>query len=103
MTEISLDNFRIGVGKVIIERTDKKAVSDGGIAIPEMAKKWENTGVVVKAAKFYRTKKGANVPIDLKVGDFIYFKRAEGSPLKLGDKMYHCLDYTEIYGVKDEG
>lgn len=101
MKEITIDDLRVGVGKVIIERTDKKEVSEGGIFIPERAKKWENSGTVVKCSKFYRTKKGAIVPIDLEVGDFIYFKRAEGSPMQLGDKMYHALDYTEILGVRE--
>ncbi len=82
---IPLHNF------VLVERVEGESITDGGILIPDTAKKKPSEGLVkeVGPGKFEE-------PMHVKVGDRILFGKYDGTDVNVEDVSYLLLREEEI-------
>jgi chaperonin GroES len=85
---------------VVVEPTDaKKAVSKGGILLPDTAQEKPLEGKVVAVGAGYRNKRGNLVTPSVKTGDRVVYAKWSGSEVKIAEKDYIILKEADILGV----
>lgn len=85
--------------RVVVKPTDtggeKKLAS--GIIIPETVNKEKLfTGEVISVGPGRRTDRGERLPIEVKIGDTVFFKKPWDEPIKVEDQEYYVLSETDI-------
>jgi len=84
---------------VLIKRGETEDnISSGGIILPEVSRRLDNSGEVVALGDYGRiTKKGYKVPFELEVGDYVYFNWFDAKKkFKIGKEFYLMLTEEEI-------
>ncbi len=85
---------------VVVEPTfSKKAVTKGGILLPDTAQEKPLEGKVVAVGSGYRNKKGTLVELSVKTGDRVVYAKWSGSEVKVAQKDYIILKESDILGV----
>lgn len=85
---------RVLVKRLLVESKTKK-----GIIIPENVDNNSNEGVVVAVGEGNINKKGAIVPLRVRVGEHIIFTRWCGTELKIADEKYIIMKESDILGL----
>ena len=71
-----------------------------GIIIPETVGKDKlMEGEVVAVGPGRTTDEGKRIPVDVKKGDTVFFKKPWDEPLKINDIEHYVLSESEILGV----
>jgi len=76
---------------------DKETKTEGGIILPDTARKKPQRGRVVAVGEGVRLDNGKVVPLEVKVGDRVVFSKYGGTEVKDGDKEYLILGADDIY------
>ncbi len=82
--------------RVLVKRLAQKQETDSGIIIPDAAKEKAQTGSVIAVGSGRVTANGQTVPLDVKVGDTVYFGKYSGTE---ADTEYVIMKEDEILGV----
>jgi len=92
------DNIMVKRGKVESDTTS------GGIIIPDVSRRLDNSGTVVGLGNYSRmTKKGFKVPFQVEIGDRVYFEwHSAKKKLKVGDDFYVILTEQDILFVEED-
>lgn len=81
-------NIRPLHDRVIIKRMEEERTSPGGIVIPDAATEKPSIGEVVAVGNGKVMDNGEVRPLDVKVGDNVYFGQYSGSKIKVnGDEV----------------
>ena len=78
-------------GKLIIKREDGDEKTEGGIYVPDIARKKKNIGVVVSVG-------AGSLQEDLSNGDRIYFDGAVDK-FEYKGEWFHCIKYEDVVGI----
>lgn len=78
--------------KIVVEFL-KTTQSAGGIVLPEGAQQPQAFGKVLSI--------GEEVE-NVKVGDILVFHMMAGMDIALGDNVWRCLKYDELYGILED-
>jgi chaperonin GroES len=79
---------------------EKKLAS--GIILPETVNKEKLLeGEVVLVGNGKRDEKGARIPLEVKVGDYVYFKKPWDEPIKLEGVEHYVLSEGDIILVQN--
>lgn len=79
---------------------EKKLAS--GIIIPETVNKDKLlSGEVVAVGPGRRTDDGKRLPIDVKVGETVFFKKPWDEPIKVNEVEYYVLSESDIIFIKN--
>ena len=84
---------------VLVKRGEAEdTTTEGGIILPEVSRRLDNSGEVVALGDYGRiTKKGYRVPFELEVGDYVYFNWFDAKrKFKIGEEFYLMLTEQEI-------
>jgi chaperonin GroES len=65
--------------RLLVKRIEQEERTAGGIIIPDAAKEKAQTGSVLAVGAGRRDTSGALIPMDVKVGDVIYFGKYAGT------------------------
>ena len=85
---------------VVVEPTfAKKAVTKGGILLPDTAQEKPLEGKVVAVGSGYRGKNGRLTSLSVKAGDRVVYAKWSGSEVKVAKKDYLILKESDILGV----
>lgn len=84
--------------RVLVEPTDVKEMTKGGIIIPDNAKEKPMEGKVVAVGK-KRDKDGKEIKFDVKVGDSVLLPKYGGTEVKLNNKTYQLVREEDLLGV----
>jgi chaperonin GroES len=85
---------------VVVEPTfAKKAVTKGGILLPDTAQEKPLEGKVVAVGSGQRGKNGKLVEPSVKAGDRVVYAKWSGSEVKIAEKDYIILKESDILGV----
>ena len=77
---------------------EKKLAS--GIIIPETVSKDKlMKGSVVSVGPGRRNDDGKHIPIEVKIGDSVFFKKPWDEPIKVDDVEYYILSETDVIGI----
>lgn len=90
------DKFRPLHNNVWVKRIEEETKTAGGLYIPDTAKQETQTGVIVAVGSGVRNDKGELMPLQVKVGDTIFFGKYVGT--KAGDKFV-VLKEDDILGI----
>ena len=72
-------NFRPLGSNVWIKRVEEETKTAGGLFIPDAAKSEAQTGVVMAVGAGFRNEKGDLIPLQVKVGDKVFFGKYSGT------------------------
>lgn len=81
--------------------SEKKEQTISGLFIPDTAKEKPLTGEVMTLGPGRRDRSGKVIPIDLKVGDKIYFGKFSGADLTINEEDFLLIHEDEILGVAE--
>ena len=84
---------------VLVRRGEvEENTTEGGIILPEVSRRLDNSGEVVALGDYGRiTKKGYRVPFELEVGDYVYFNWFDAKrKFKINEEFYLMLTEQEI-------
>jgi chaperonin GroES len=84
--------------RVLVEPTDVKEMTKGGIIIPDNAKEKPMEGKVIAVGK-KRDKDGKEIKFDVKVGDSVLLPKYGGTEVKLNTKTYQLVREEDLLGV----
>ncbi len=85
---------------VIVETASfEKAMTKGGILLPDTAKEKPTEGKVVAAGSGYRGKNGKLTSLAVKAGDRVIYGKWTGTEIKIEQKEYVILKERDILGV----
>jgi chaperonin GroES len=82
-----------------VKRVEEKESIKGGIIIPDTAKEKPQEGIVIAAGNGKKTEDGKIIPLDVKAGDHILFRKYGPDEIKLDDQEYLILREEEVLGV----
>jgi len=79
---------------------EKKLAS--GIILPEAANKEKLLkGEVITVGPGRRNDEGARIPVDVKSGDTVFFKKPWDEPIKVNGVEYYVISESEIILIED--
>lgn len=93
--------FRPLSNYVVVQLDEMPKMSDGGIAIPDVAIKPATEGVVVAAGAGMRRKNGAFVPISVRVGDRVTITGHAQIPIENDGERFVLMREPEILVVHE--
>lgn len=91
-----VENMRPLGDRVLIKRRRQEEKTAGGIIIPDVAQEKGQTGEVIAIGAGRITPDGKTVPMQVKVGDVVYFGKYSGTEAA---SEYAILREDEILGV----
>jgi chaperonin GroES len=85
--------------RILVQRLEAKATK-GGILLPEAAQEKPKAGTVVAVGSGKTDEKGRHHPVELKIGDQIYFSSYAGTEYKSEGNEYLILSEDDVLAVK---
>jgi chaperonin GroES len=85
--------------QVLVRRIEEGETTRGGIIIPDSAKEKPQEGEVISAGKGKVNDQGKLMPVEVKEGDRILFRKYAGTEVKLDGEDYIIMEEREILGV----
>jgi chaperonin GroES len=95
--------FRPLADRVLVKRHEARETTEGGIIIPQNAQERPTRGTVVAAGPGKTLDNGKLVPLQVKVGDEVFFGEYSGTEVELEGESYFILRDDEIMGFAEEG
>ena len=77
-------------------------VTSFGIVLPDSAKEKPEQGKVIAVGPGRRNEKGEYVPMGVKVGDRVYFKKPWDEPIKIEGVEYYVVSESDITLVQNQ-
>jgi chaperonin GroES len=87
---------------LLIEPLQKENTTASGIVIPDTVKEKPQEGKVVAAGAGRKNKKGELVPMEVKVGDVVVYKKWGGTDIKVDNKELLLVKEEDILAVVKE-
>ncbi|MBI5405525.1 co-chaperone GroES [Candidatus Kaiserbacteria bacterium] len=88
--------------RIVVKPTEKEGEKKlaSGIIIPETVSKEKLLkGDVVAVGPGRRSDDGKHVPVEVKAGDAVFFKKPWDEPIKIGEIEYYVLGESDIFGI----
>ncbi len=87
-------------GYVVIKPLEAEEVTKSGIVIPDTANKEKpQEGEVVAIAATNISDKGAELPIEIKLGDKVLYGRYSGEDVKVDNVEYKIVEMTSVRAI----
>jgi chaperonin GroES len=90
--------------RVVVKPADKEGEKKlaSGIIIPETVNKEKLlSGEVVAVGPGKKNDDGKRLPMDVKMGDTVFFKKPWDEPVKVNDVEYYVLSESDIIFIQD--
>lgn len=87
--------------RIVVKPTDVEDITKGGIVLPDTAKERPQEGEVIAVGPGKTLETGAQVPVDVKVGEKVIYSKYGGTEVKIGGNEYVILRQDDILAVKD--
>jgi chaperonin GroES len=90
--------------RVVVKPADKEGEKKlaSGIIIPDSVNKEKLLkGEVITVGPGRRNDEGKRLPIEVKAGDTIFFKKPWDEPVKINDVEYYLLSESDILGISN--
>lgn len=85
--------------RVVIERSQEKEVTKGGIVLPDTAKERPQEGKVVEVGEGRRTDDGKVIALTLKAGDTVLYGKYSGTEITVDDQEYLIMREDDVLAV----
>ena len=88
--------------RVLVVREEEEQKSTGGIIIPDTAKEKPQRGKVVAVGSGKIGETGKRIPLEVKVGDRVFFSKYAGTEIKLDNVEHVFMREDDILSVIDK-
>lgn len=88
--------------RLIVKATEAEEKTAGGIVLPDTAKEKPQMGEVIAVGPGKLLDNGKVVPMEMKVGDRIYFAKYGGTEVKLGAEEYIILRQDDVLAIVEK-
>jgi chaperonin GroES len=88
--------------RLIVKAMEAEETTAGGIVIPDTAKEKPQKGEVIAVGPGKLLDTGKTVPIEVAVGDTIYYAKYGGTEVKLGAEEYVILRQDDVLAILDK-
>ena len=85
--------------RVVIEASEAKEKTKGGIVLPDTAKEKPQEGKVVAIGKGRVADDGKIVPLEAKVGDNVLYGKYSGTEVNIDEKEYLIVKEEDILAI----
>lgn len=85
--------------RILVKRVNEESVTAGGILIPDTAKEKPLKGTVVAVGSGARNESGDLIPMELKVGDVVYFNKWGSTEIKVNGEDFLVMKESDVIGV----
>jgi chaperonin GroES len=93
-------NIKPIADRVVVEAAAAEEKTASGIYIPDTAKEKPSQGIIVAVGNGkYADSTGAQIPMDVKVGDKILYSKYAGTEVTHEGKEYLIMRESDIYAV----
>ena len=89
--------------QIVVRRAEAESMSKGGIIIPENAKRKSRHGEVLAVGSGRYLENGTLRPLDIKVGDVVYFRGVNGQEIEIEGEKLVMLREDEVEAIRVEG
>lgn len=84
---------------ILIEPLERETTTASGIVIPDTAKEKPQQGKVLAVGSGKRDEEGHLLPMDVKPGQIILYKKWGGNEVKVGNKEYLIIKSEDVMAV----
>ncbi len=88
--------------RLIVKAVEAEETTAGGIVIPDTAKEKPQKGEVIAVGPGKQLDNGKIVPIEVGVGDIVYYAKYGGTEVKVGAQEYVILRQDDVLAVLDK-
>lgn len=88
--------------RLIVKAAEKEQVSAGGIILPDSAQEKPQRGEVLAAGPGKRLDSGTLAPLDVKVGDVVYYGKYSGTEVRVDGEDYVILRADDVLAVVEK-
>lgn len=85
--------------RIVVKRMKEEDRTAGGILIPETAKEKPLKGEVVAVGKGALNSDGKLIPMELAVGDVVFFNKWGGTEIKINNEDFLVMKESDVLGV----
>ncbi|MFT6106012.1 MAG: chaperonin GroES [Rickettsiales bacterium] len=84
---------------ILVERIEAETKTKGGIIIPDTAQEKPSEGVIIAVGEGAYDNNGKRIPLDVKIGDKILFKKWGSTEVKLDDKELVIMKESDVLAI----
>lgn len=95
----SINKIRPMFDNLLIEPLSRETTLPSGIVIPDTAKEKPQEGKVISIGTGKRDEDGNKIPVEVKVGDIVMYKKWGGNEIKIEGKEYLLVKEEDILAV----
>ena len=88
--------------RVLVKPAPKEDRTSSGLYISSGAQEKPQRGEVVAVGAGKRNDKGERIPIDVQVGDQVYYGKFGGNEVKVDDEEFILLRADDIYAIIED-
>ena len=88
-------------GNVLVKPLEAEEKTASGIILPDSAKKESQIGTVMALGPGEVTPKGEKIPMVVKVGQKVMYKKWGGNEVKVGNEEWTIIEQKDILAVID--
>lgn len=92
-------NIKPLFNNVLVKPLEAETKTASGIILPDSAKKESQVGEIVAVGPGDVTPKGEKIPMTLKVGQKVMYKKWGGNEVKVGDQEWTIIDQKDILAI----
>jgi chaperonin GroES len=85
--------------RIVVKAADKEQVTAGGIILPDAAQEKPQRGEVLAVGPGKTLDSGTVAPIDVNVGDHVYYGKYSGTEVKVEGEDYIILRAEDVLAV----
>ena len=84
---------------IVLEPVDQEKMTKSGIVLPENASEKPTQGTIVAVGPGKRSDKGEIIPMSVKIGDRVLFKKYGPDEIELDGKKYLVGDEDDVLAI----
>jgi chaperonin GroES len=88
--------------RLVVKPMEAEETTAGGIVLPDTAKEKPQKGEVIAAGPGKLLDSGKIEPMEVKVGDTIYYAKYGGTEIKIGGEEYVILRQDDVLAVLEK-
>lgn len=85
--------------RILVKQLEEEEVKKGGIIIPDTAKEKSQRGEVKAVGRGKTNEDGKVVPLEVKVGDKVFFSKYGGTEVKVDGEEYIIMREDDILAI----
>lgn len=86
-------------GNILIKPLETEEKTASGIILPDTAKKESQTGTVMAIGPGEVTPKGEKIPMNVKVGQKVMYKKWGGNEVKVNNEEWTIVEQKDILAI----